>query len=948
MSNSKSIALLFLVVLVFFNADSGASEKISFEFTINPKNESLDVSGSVDFPVVCRIYGSAAGADLLWEQESFLESRGGMLHLSGDNLPDHFGLPGSGSTAKLEGWLEFEIDGDILYPRHLIPELPLSFKCYGDFLNAAVSVTSEDTANTGSKVSGKQGANPGVSIGGTVDIGCNLDMDVNSITLGGVTRTSWPDGGATSYQSGIGLQLDGDTFNVLDGTIRQWALESVELEGYVKPVDPPSCDTDFILVRNNLIPGWECIPYSPANSEGTIKLWAQEVAYDSPAEVDLAIAGFGYVKIDETSCQEGYVPTYDSGVWTCAAIPGGGGGQYWDLLGTSGTTQGIHYLGTSDGTGLDIRVNQLRAVSYYLPTVDPGQTSVPASDHSPNIVAGYSDNTIVDPGAGLFDPLYAVGRTISGGGMAVAPNRVLKDFGSIGGGLSNWLEGYAGVIGGGENNSIGATHCTIAGGFHNGADGAYATVAGGYDNEAEGEYSIVPGGLNNQALGHFSMAAGAYARVLSDHLSTFVWNSPVSPSYFESTDSYQFLINASGGVGIGTNSPSAQLTVNGSIRAADVNGKGYAFYAEADSEYYAIEGANLSGSGGTGIYGYSVATEGYSFGVQGISKSEEVPGDGTLAQSAGVHGRHSPASESGRGIGVWGDTVSVTDGATGVYGAASSGATNGVLGYNSSDTDGAVGVRGHASGAGEVIGVLGQADSDAGWAVYAQGNARVTGDLIVDGNLRPAGTSVLSFGPEYWQARLAENCAGIGVDEFGTRITITGGLECYEAPELDTWLVRQEKPPWPEPSAYWPCIEPGVEGCGENEDKPWIFGGVVRMPLVIPHGVILEAVKVRWAIGPGSPVEPSGMTGALAAVLYARPHGATGWWGYPNMKDALVWLYLLDQNPDLNPTDNTIFQYSLVPPANTVIDNNSYTYFIDVKVNDSVNSLYEVLVEYSN
>lgn len=80
----------------------------------------------------------------------------------------------------------------------------------------------------------------------------------------------------------------------------------------------------------------------------------------------------------------------------------------------------------------------------------------------------------------------------------------------------------------------------------------------------------------NEAGGSYSFAAGQQAKAL--HQGAFVWaDSQNAP--FASTANDQFLIRAQGGVGIGTASPDATLTVNGS---ADKPGGGsWGTYSDA-------------------------------------------------------------------------------------------------------------------------------------------------------------------------------------------------------------------------------------------------------------------------------------------------------------------------------------------------------------------------------
>src|SRR5207245_7697664 len=86
-----------------------------------------------------------------------------------------------------------------------------------------------------------------------------------------------------------------------------------------------------------------------------------------------------------------------------------------------------------------------------------------------------------------------------------------------------------------------------------------AAVGGGKHNVARGNYSMIPGGVNNIAAGGNSFAAGTRAQ--ANHYGSFVWADLDFSSDFSSTADNQFLIRASGGVGIGTSNPTKALDV---------------------------------------------------------------------------------------------------------------------------------------------------------------------------------------------------------------------------------------------------------------------------------------------------------------------------------------------------------------------------------------------------
>ena len=110
-----------------------------------------------------------------------------------------------------------------------------------------------------------------------------------------------------------------------------------------------------------------------------------------------------------------------------------------------------------------------------------------------------------------------------------------------------------------------STHVNLGVNSTTGSSGqnwAFATVSGGYQNISRHVASTVGGGRFNTANGDYSFAAGWKAK--ANHHGTFVW-ADNSNADFSSSANAQFLIRASGGVGIGTNAPSVALHVVGSI-----------------------------------------------------------------------------------------------------------------------------------------------------------------------------------------------------------------------------------------------------------------------------------------------------------------------------------------------------------------------------------------------
>ena len=145
--------------------------------------------------------------------------------------------------------------------------------------------------------------------------------------------------------------------------------------------------------------------------------------------------------------------------------------------------------------------------------------------------------------------------TVSGG----SDNQASREYATVGGGRLNKAEGIYTTVGGGYGNDASSDYATVSGGFSNDAMNVGASIGGGADNLASGVYATVPGGTLNTATMTYTLAAGYRAQ--ANHKGAFVW-ADSSEADFTSTANDQFLVRASGGVGLGTNAPSAQLEVS--------------------------------------------------------------------------------------------------------------------------------------------------------------------------------------------------------------------------------------------------------------------------------------------------------------------------------------------------------------------------------------------------
>ena len=239
-------------------------------------------------------------------------------------------------------------------------------------------------------------------------------------------------------------------------------------------------------------------------------------------------------------------------------------GACWSTSGDAGSDATVNFIGTTDLQPFVIKVANQR-VGLFAPATD-----------ATNVVLGWNGNTI-----GLGSRASTIG---GGGGVGLFENSsnligTGVEYGTIAGGRKNTvLDGSDNItIGGGDTNLAGGTGSTIAGGASNVVRSFFSTVGGGVGNQALASNAAVPGGTGNIAGGVSSFAAGTGARVRSpDNVGlgpfsgdsngdegSFVWADYSNQSGFTSTGPNQFLLRATGGVGINTATMGAAATLNG-------------------------------------------------------------------------------------------------------------------------------------------------------------------------------------------------------------------------------------------------------------------------------------------------------------------------------------------------------------------------------------------------
>lgn len=263
------------------------------------------------------------------------------------------------------------------------------------------------------------------------------------------------------------------------------------------------------------------------------------------------------------------------------------GGGWSNRAGNSAATVAGGWFNVALGVNATAGGGLSNSASSYHATVAGGQAN--AASAAGAAVGGGKQNTassdLATVGGGGGNLASGGGATIGGG----VGNQASASLATIGGGEGNRATNFAAtvaggwngtaggdraVVGGGGGNTASGPDSTVAGGAGNVAANEFATVAGGGLNEANGTYSTVGGGSLNKATGPAATIPGGTANTATNrafaagnrakaiHTGTFVW-ADSQEADFASTGANQFLIRASGGVGINRTNPTAALHIGG-------------------------------------------------------------------------------------------------------------------------------------------------------------------------------------------------------------------------------------------------------------------------------------------------------------------------------------------------------------------------------------------------
>ncbi|MEA3333800.1 MAG: hypothetical protein U9Q58_09400 [Pseudomonadota bacterium] len=449
MSIKRLLFVFFIMAtgfIVSLSSQNYVHASLSFQGRVLENGAILTAGQTINMTL--RVYDDEFGGDLLFEEkqeittgeEKFLYTFDKGIVTVRKNAADI-------TTDNL--WAEVESNNQVMIPRLSLAKIGTSKNLTGDTLGIREAVLFSSGAAT------VVIDNSGVTLGGL------LDMGTQSISLGSVTRATWPSSTNSS-----------DPLNFSD-------IEGIAAESQI---------TELITRDTELSSGLAGKADS-VHTHGTL--------YYSKTYVDALESRIAALENllkhfsrdgDEVTLSGANLNIVDGSGDTDGAVNGKGNlvigynesrGSTDDRTGSHNLVVGGQHNFSSYGCLIAGFEND---VSAKYACVSGGHFNYVTGNYA-SISGGYNN---------IADGNYA---SISGGSV----NSAYGIYSSVSGGSGNNANGAKSAISGGINNVTSGDYSSISGGSSGYASGQYSSVSGGDDNTASGVYSSVYGGENQTA-----------------------------------------------------------------------------------------------------------------------------------------------------------------------------------------------------------------------------------------------------------------------------------------------------------------------------------------------------------------------------------------------------------------------------------------------------------------
>ena len=457
--------------------------------------------------ITFRIYDSAAGSILYWQEEKTVNVTGGLANvLLGDVNP----LPKE-IFKNHNLWLGVTIGSDAeAVPRQCITSA--AYAIHADSATNVIGVVPETgIAPEIARVNNVFNivlANDGTGSGLNADLFDGLDS-VSYFKAGGNAYPSWAYlGTTTSFPLTLIVNgIDAVTIDPVEDAMEAPNIICGHADWYPDVVGAVISGGGSTIGKNMVTDGYGVVGGGAKNRAGNSTGTVSDAMY---ATVGGGINNQANANFTTVAGGNGNKANTDSA--TAA------GGKTNTATGNYATVSG-GFTNTTNGQSTTIGGGEYNQAQANYATVGGGSLNIAASVKS--TISGGSENNATGLaaaiGGGQSNETTADLATISGGAYNVASN--VKA--TIGGGETNSVSGDWGTVGGGRSNLVQNNYATIAGGWENVASGANASVGGGLGNTSSGTHATVPGGTANLASGFCSFAAGNRAK--ATYSNSFVW-----------------------------------------------------------------------------------------------------------------------------------------------------------------------------------------------------------------------------------------------------------------------------------------------------------------------------------------------------------------------------------------------------------------------------------------